>query len=396
MWLNDLTLVLPDRVVERGALRIEGGRIAELHDAPVQTDAPSMRGLIAIPGIIDLHGDMLERDIEPRPGARFPADIGLFELDKRLAASGITTAFPAIGFSWSKDDLRSQESATELINVVNALRNMLLVDMFVHARFEIGNRTTAPILAGLLEAGKIHLVSIMDHTPGQGQYKNIDRYISFMHKWLGAGDFTPDQSMIDKMKAAIEAQVAQPRDWSQVEEIAALARRYGVPMASHDDDTAEKVRRQADLGFRISEFPVTEIAAREAKANGLRVVMGAPNAYRRRSTSENLSAWEAVQAGLVDVLATDYFPAAMLHAAFLLADEGALPLHEAVNLVTANAADAVGLTDRGRLAVGLSADIVLVERARPYRVRGTIRHGLPIYWDVHMARLASVSALAGA
>lgn len=396
MWLNDLTLVLPDRVVEGGALRIEDGKIAEILESPAPVNAPRMAGLIAMPGIIDLHGDMLERDVEPRPGARFPVEIGLFELDKRLAASGITTAYAAIAFAWSRDDLRSQESAVMLINGVNKYRPELLVDMRVHARFELGNSGTVPILNGLLEEGQIGLVSVMDHTPGQGQYKNLDKYIGFMQKWLGGGDIIIDPATVAKMKARMEEQANIPRDWSGVEAVAKVARQHGVALAAHDDDTAEKVAHQAQLGFTISEFPVTEEAAHTAKANGLKVIMGAPNAYRRRSTSDNLSAWEAIKAGLVDILATDYFPSAPLHAAFAVADEGVLPLHEALKLVTQYPAEAVGLTDRGRLEVGLSADIVLVEKGQPHRVRGTIRAGMPIYWDVHMSRLANVSTLSPA
>lgn len=396
MWLNDLTLVLPDRVIEGGALRIEDGKIAEIRETPAPVNSPRMAGLVAIPGIIDLHGDMLERDVEPRPGARFPVEIGLFELDKRLAASGITTAYAAIGFSWSRDDLRSQESAVMLINGVNQYRPDLLVDMRVHARFEIGNELTVPILNDLLEQGKIGMVSVMDHTPGQGQYKNLDKYIGFMQKWLGGGDIVIDPATIAKMKAKMEEQLNTPRDWSGVEAVAEVARRHGVALAAHDDDTREKVARQAELGFTISEFPVTEEAAQEARARGLKVIMGAPNAYRRRSTSDNLSAWEAIKAGWVDILATDYFPSAPLHAAFAVADEGVLPLHEAMKLIAQYPAEAVGLADRGKLAVGLSADIVLVEKGQPHRVRGTIRAGMPIYWDVHMTRLATVSSLSEA
>jgi alpha-D-ribose 1-methylphosphonate 5-triphosphate diphosphatase len=393
MWLNELSIVLPDRVLEHGALRIEYGKIAEIIEGPAPVHAPSLHGLICLPGIIDLHGDMLERDIEPRPGARFPTDIGILELDKRHACTGITTAFAAIGFSWSKDDLRSQENATILINAIHEMRDQLLTDVLVHARFEIGNHTTVPILRGLLEQGKVHLLSIMDHTPGQGQYKSIDKYLQFMHKWLGGGDIMPDESVMARMKARIEEEAQKPRDWSVVEEIAEVAHRFGIPLAAHDDDTLEKVRRQAEMGFSISEFPVTMEAAQEARGRGMHVIMGAPNAYRKRSTSDNLSAWDAVVANLANILATDYFPAAPLHAAFRFADEGALPLHESVKLIAQNPAEAMGMTDRGRIAVGLNADLVLVEPSKPHRVRGTIRNGMPIYWDVHLARLARVSTL---
>src|SRR5664279_831659 len=185
MWLSELRIVLPDRVLETGSICVEDGIITEVIEGSAPDSVPSMQGLIAIPGIIDLHGDMLERDVEPRPGARFPNELGLLELDKRLATSGITTAYAAISFAWKKDDIRSQENATALINTINVRRHDLLVDHKIHARFEVTNPLTAPVLTDLLQKKQVDLVSIMDHTPGQGQYGDIDRYINFVQTWLG-------------------------------------------------------------------------------------------------------------------------------------------------------------------------------------------------------------------
>ncbi len=397
MWLNDLRVVLPDQVLEHGSIRIEDGVIAEICAGCAPDSAPSLNGLVAIPGIIDLHGDMLERDVEPRPGARFPIELGLYELDKRLAACGITTAYAAISFAWGRDDIRSQENAIAMIETVNALRDSLLVDFKVHARFEVTNPQTAPILARLLEAGQVDLVSIMDHTPGQGQYKDVDNFFSFMQRWLGVDLDTIETGLHEKfltqVKAKVRQQAQKPRDWDVVRDVLTLARQHRIPVASHDDDTAAKVSEQAALGVTISEFPVTLEAAQAAHACGLAIIMGAPNAYRKQSTSNNLSAFDAIKAGLVDILATDYYPAAPLHAAFRLADEGVMPLHQSVKLISQNAAAAMGLHDRGRIAPGSSADLVLVENDGFHRVRGTIRRGVPIFWDSHLAKLAQVSAL---
>lgn len=386
MWLSDLKLVLPDQVLERGSLRIEDGRIAEIVDGVVSGGA-QMGGLLALPGIIDLHGDMLERDIEPRPRARFPVDLALYELDKRLAATGITTAYAAVSFAWNKSDLRRQETATEIIQTINRLRDTLLVDCRVHARFEIGNLDTVPILRQLLHQRQVDLVSIMDHTPGQGQYSDGQRYVQFLVEWLGFSE-----SELASVNHRIEAKIREvqetvvSRDWSIVRGIAELAREHGVALASHDDDLEAKVREQARMGFRISEFPVNLQAAQAARAHGMAVVMGAPNAYRGESNTGNLSARTAIRAGLVDVLATDYFPAAPLQAVFRLVDEGYFPLHEGMKLISQNAADAVGLHDRGRIAAGCNADLVIVEPGSPPRVRTTLRNGAPIYADITMAR----------
>jgi alpha-D-ribose 1-methylphosphonate 5-triphosphate diphosphatase len=397
MWLSDIKIVLPDGVLERASLNIEDGKIAEIVEgsAPQSMSQPTLilDGMTLIPGIIDLHGDMLERDVEPRPSARFPTEMGLIELDKRYAGAGITTAFAAISFAWRKNDLRSQESAIEMIETVNRMRTETLVDMRVHARFEVTNPGTATILQDLLERKRVHLVSIMDHTPGQGQYKDIDRYINFMQKWLGTdldslGEYK--ERIIAKMRENIVLASQKSRDWDVVREVLQVAVEHHIPVASHDDDTVEKVARQADMGVTISEFPVTREAAHAAHQHSMKIVMGAPNAYRGRSTSDNLSALDGIKAGFVDILATDYYPASMLNTALKLADEGILPLHESIQLISTNPADAIHLTDRGRIAVGLNADLVLVEEGNFPRVRGTIRRGIPIYWDRHMAQLSEM------
>lgn len=397
MWLSDVRVVLPDRVLEHGSVRIEGDTIVQIIEGTAPLDIPSMAGLTLIPGLIDLHGDMLERDIQPRPNARFPTRIGLIELDKRLAGTGITTAYAAISFAWRNNDLRSQENATEMINTINAMNDELLIDMLVHARFEVTNPATAPILSELLEQKKIQLVSIMDHTPGQGQYSDIDRYLIFVKKWAGIDlDMFGEQkeALIERMKANMQAEAAKPRDWDIVRDVLRIAQEHGIPVASHDDDTLEKVTEQAEIGVSISEFPVSVEAAQAARDQGMKIIMGAPNAFRGASTSNNLSAMDAIQQGLVDILATDYYPAAMLHTAFKLAKQDVMPLHESIKLVSTNAADAMGLQDRGRIAEGCSADLVLVDESNGIpRVRGTIRRGVPIYWDSHLATLSQISQM---
>ncbi len=397
MWLSDVRVVLPDRVLEHGSVRIEGDTIVQIIEGTAPLDIPSMAGLTLIPGLIDLHGDMLERDIQPRPNARFPTKIGLIELDKRLAGTGITTAYAAISFAWRNNDLRSQENATEMINTINELNDELLIDMLVHARFEVTNPATAPILSELLEQKKIQIVSIMDHTPGQGQYSDIDRYLIFVKKWAGIDlDMFGEQkeALIERMKSNMQSEAAKPRDWDIVRDVLRIAQQHGIPVASHDDDTEQKVAEQAEIGVSISEFPVSVEAAEAARAHGMKIIMGAPNAFRGASTSNNLSAMDAIKMGLVDILATDYYPAAMLHTAFKLANQNTMPLHESIKLVSTNAADAMGLQDRGRIAEGCSADLVLVDESNGIpRVRGTIRRGIPIYWDSHLASLSQISQM---
>jgi alpha-D-ribose 1-methylphosphonate 5-triphosphate diphosphatase len=393
MWLNDLRLILEDRVVEHGALCIEGEHITAVSETAHGGDGPSLAGLTALPGLIDLHGDMLERDIEPRPGAMFPVEMAIHELDKRLAGTGITTAYAAVSFAWSKNELRTQKKATEIIREIARLRETLHTDLRVHARFEIANENTAPILEELLGLHMVDMVSLMDHTPGQGQYKNIAKYVDFITRWLGFSPEVIGEDVIRRLETAIEATSEAPRDWGVARQVCAMAAERGLPIASHDDDTPEKVALMAGFGVTISEFPTTLEAAHAARAAGMSVIMGAPNAYRGESTGGNLSASDGVAAGAVDILATDYVPASLLHGPYRLVERGVLALSAAIALVTANAADAALLSDRGRLVAGKRADLVLVEDSGPTpRVRGTFRAGQLVFADGMMSRRVGLAA----
>ncbi len=398
MWLSEIKIVTPTRVIERGALHMQGGKITALVEGDAPGEALAAPGLTAMPGVVDLHGDMLEQEVEPRPGAFFPFGLALYELDKRLVAAGITTAYAAISFAWQSNEIRRQETAIKIIESLGEQRPCLMADLRTHARFEITNPETVPILTDLIERELVHLVSLMDHTPGQGQYKDIERYIRFMQKWIvGDNEMLErliDDEVIEALKAGMLAKEAEARNWELARDLCNLAVANGLPVASHDDDTPEKVAKMADLGVTISEFPVSLAAAEAARAHGMHILMGAPNAYRDKSTSGNLTAMAALRAGLLDSLGTDYVPAAPLQAAFRVADVGALPLHEAVNLVTRNPADTVGLTDRGRLEVGAAADIVLVAEDNDHpRVHATFCAGEPVFWDVFIERLTQGSVV---
>ncbi|MBC8162561.1 MAG: alpha-D-ribose 1-methylphosphonate 5-triphosphate diphosphatase [Roseiflexaceae bacterium] len=394
MWLRDAQIVLPDRVLERASLRIEGQQItAVVEDVPqpaAREMAVDARGLIVIPGIVDLHGDMIEHEIEPRPGARFPLDMAIHELDKRMAACGVTTAYAAISFWGEEADeaLSSGAHAHALVTAINSLRGSLLVDLFVHARYEVPTPSVAPALFALLEARQIQLLSLMDHTPGQGQYRDLERFVAYIAKWRNAD---PDQIAVETRERMLRVQ-NQPSIWATANELVSAALEQGVLIASHDDDTPAKIDLMADFRVTISEFPVTLEAALEARQRGMHVVMGAPNVLRGISHSGNLSALEAIAAGAVDALASDYSPAALVQAAFAIVRAGLLPLHDAMKLIGQNPATALNLHDRGCIAVDKLADITLVEPGACARVRGTIRRGLPIYWDSVMAQRSAIAS----
>lgn len=390
MWLTDLQIVLPDRVLEHGSIRIVDGLIAEVSDQAAPAHAQQQvngRGLTAIPGVVDMHGDMIEQEAEPRTGKHLPLDLAIHALDRRLAATGVTTAYAAISFwepeSSTRKAERSGDRAAHLVEAVAQLRNQLLIDLRVHARYEITTPVVAEPLRAALNAGQVHLLSLMDHTPGQGQYRDVERYVSSLAVYRGTST--------DQLTAEAHARMRRTQEddsyWLVAHELVALARQQGLPLASHDDDTPEKVELMYSMGVTMSEFPVALVAAQAARAYGMHVAMGAPNALRGVSHSGNLSARAAIAAGLVDLLAADYAPAAMIQAAWVLAANGST-LPEAVALITCNPADAVGLADRGRIIAGQRADLVLVEGSVQPRVRATLRQGRPIYWDRSMHQRA--------
>ena len=379
MWLSDFRVVLPERVIERGSVRIEGGRIAELAEHPVPGAALSGDGLILMPGMIDMHGDMIEREVEPRPGVRMPFELGLRDLDRRLKVAGVTTAYAAVSFNPKSayGHLRSYEHSKEMLRALKAMRPMLAVDHRVHARFEVNYPRALSVVEELIADGTVDLVSLTDHTPGQGQYRDLERLTA---RYQGEGKTR------DEAEAVIAERIREKRaeagdTLATIRAMSAACAVADIPLASHDDDTAAKVALMQDVGVTISEFPVTEEAARAAHAHGLLTVMGAPNALRGESYSGNLSARAAHRAGLLDMLCADYHPSAMLPAVLELAKADPGGLAGAARLATANPARALGLTDRGAILPGLRADLVVADDSGIGHVRATIRGGRKVFSD---------------
>ena len=389
MWLSNFTLVLPNEVVSEGSVRVEDGVIAEIRAEPVTGAAIDGGGRLLMPGFVDLHGDMIEREIAPRPNATMPIDFGIHELDKKLAAAGVTTAFAAVSFATESvyGHVRSLETTSAVIEGINRLRDNLLIDHRVHARYEITNVGAAPALERLLNADQIDMVSLTDHTPGQGQYNNLQSYILSISERRAISE-----EMAAEIVAKRIAMRSNPEIEARLREIVALSLRHKLSLASHDDDSVEKVTEMHDLGVTISEFPVTAPAAEEARRRGLWTLMGAPNALRGQSMSGNLSALDAARAGLLSVIAADYHPAAFVPGIFKLADmsEGGLPA--AVAMATGNAARSAGLMDRGEIAVGQRADLVVVEPGDVHRIRATFRAGRFVYSDGTLHPLQALAA----
>jgi len=353
MWLSDIRVILADRIIENGSLRIENGVIAEIVDSSGQ---PS--GFTVFPGFIDMHGDMIELELEPRPKVDFPMDVAVGHLDARLAAAGVTTAYAGVSFSRTAVDgeRRSFEHTSAIIRALKDNIRDLRVDHRIHARFDMTYTAAIDALDGLLAAGAVDLVSVMDHTPGQGQYRNVETLIANRIK-SGLSEEQARAHVARRIDDAVPAEQVL----ENLERISKLCTTHDVAMASHDDDTVEKAHLMADIGVVIAEFPVTMEAAKIAAERGLMIAMGAPNAMRGKSYSGNLSARDAHAADLLHILAADYHPAAILPAIRALSETDTDGLVGAVRLVSKNPAKALGLKDRGEIAAGKRADLAVVD-----------------------------------
>ncbi|MEQ1668022.1 MAG: alpha-D-ribose 1-methylphosphonate 5-triphosphate diphosphatase [Sulfuriferula sp.] len=378
-YLTGAQVVLPNETLHDAAVLIEDGHISAINPSSHQGAVEiRLAGDILMPGMIDLHCDALEKEAEPRPGVHFPFDFACAQADKRNAAAGITTVFHALSFANAELGVRNNTTAAELARAIHAWQAHALIDNRVHARYEITDITAPPVLHELMAQGEVHLLSFMDHTPGQGQFKDVDSYRSYLSR-----TYKKDAAEIEALLADKLAQGAGA--FERMVSLSAAASAAGVPMASHDDDRPEKIAIVKNLGVAVSEFPINLETAQAARATGLATLFGAPNILRGKSQSGSMRALDAVIADVADCLCGDYSPAALLPAVLRLPALAGIPLHEAVALVTRNPARAVGLMDRGEIAVGKRADLIAV------RSLGNLPQAVRV-WSAGVAALTLVPA----
>ncbi|MCA6120884.1 alpha-D-ribose 1-methylphosphonate 5-triphosphate diphosphatase [Bradyrhizobium sp. WSM 1704] len=329
-----------------GALDAEQGRAALHIDAG---------GLLVLPGIIDLHGDAFERQMMPRPGVDFPIDVALIDSDRQAIANGITTVYHGTTWSW-EPGLRSAENARKLLDAIEALRPQLAADTRFHLRHETHNLAAEAEIIRWLSEGRIDLFAFNDHSNVKPKKRNQ----SAERAGLSLEAFN---ELIDQVVAR------RPEVPASIARLAAAAREANVRMLSHDDNTPAMRQEFRALGATIAEFPVNEETARDAAAAGDFIVFGAPNVVRGGSHTGWTRASDMIAKGLCSVLASDYYYPAQLLAAFRLAGDGILPLAKAWDLISAAPARAAGLDNRGVLAAGRRADIILVDDQVPLRPR---------------------------
>ena len=365
MIITNARLVLPDAVIH-GTVVMEGGLIVEVQEGmSAVAGALDAEGDLVMPGVVDLHTDNLERQVQPRSNARWPSRSAMIAHDAQCAASGVTTVFDALcigDLGFDKDRLKTfQDGVVDLDALADT--GLLKAEHVLHLRCELPASDLMELFEPVADHGRVRMISLMDHSPGVGQYANLDRYRA-MRAREGL-----DPAWIERRIDELQAQRARMRGPNRAA-LLARVRGSGAVLASHDDRTEEEVAENHADGIGISEFPVAMAAAEAARARGMGVIAGAPNIVRGGSHSGNVSAAAMVRAGVVDALASDYVPASLVEAAFGCVREAGISLAEGVALVTARPAGMAGMTDRGALAAGLRADLV---RVREYEGMPVVR-----------------------
>jgi alpha-D-ribose 1-methylphosphonate 5-triphosphate diphosphatase len=370
--ISNARVVLPEAVAEGLDVEIEDGIVSGLRAAgspiPRGAEVIDARGGYVMPGFVDIHADYIEHMASPRPTSIMDFGMSLREAERELATHGITTMFHSLSLYGTSDfdikPIRAPENTRRFIDIIErAHRSSHLIRHRFHARFEIDNLARTGELEEYMRERRIHLVSFMDHSPGQGQYRDLEIYRKTLKGYRDMTDAEVDRLIEERMNTAKLSE-------SRIRELASLAREHGISIASHDDDSVEKLALVSSFGSTISEFPISLEVAREARRMGMKTVAGAPNVLLGGSHAGNLSAREAILDGAIDILCSDYYPAAILHSIFKLHREDGLGLAALVRMATLNPARAVGLGgELGSIELGKKADLIVVE---------TIDDGFPV------------------
>jgi alpha-D-ribose 1-methylphosphonate 5-triphosphate diphosphatase len=378
IYIKNAAVVTPEEVMKGASVTLGNGLIERIGGgrAPAGARVLDAAGTLLFPGFVDIHSDAIETAIQPRPGGRFPISMALRELDRALVAYGITTMFHSLSFCDNlQTGLRNSDQCSELIRLVNTASGQLRAKTRIHLRFEITETQAMPIAEGLIKDRQVHFFSLMDHTPGQGQFVDEEQFRQYYGKVRGKTEEELD-NLID-----LRIKVRQHVDIEALSRLAKLCQEMGLGLASHDDDTEEKVQLNQQLGVGLSEFPVTLEAARAARRCGMHISFGAPNIIRGGSATGNLSAREAILDGCGSIICSDYAPMAMVHAGMTLVQQGVLDLVKMSHMLSLNPAQATGIDDTtGSIEEGKAADLVLIDMDEGYpQILHTFVAGRQVY-----------------
>ena len=370
-------IVMPEKIIEDKILLLNHDRVFGFADSLDGVDGVervvNAHGRYIIPGLIDVHSDKIEQYIQPRPTSQVDFEFALKICERDLLGAGITTMYHSISLFgdefFGSSPLRTKESVQKIADLIAGihLRNHLIHHRF-HLRIEIDNLEAYGIVRDMIEQGKVQQISFMNHTPGQGQYRTIAAYQATVSKYNGKHNGKEVNALnADELQ---EYHAKKPKlSFEQLKELTRLAHDKGIPVASHDDDTPEKLEENQKIGVDISEFPISMETAKSAKAHGFYTVMGSANILRGSSHSGNLSATDAVLEDCADIICSDYYPAAILHSIFHMHDKYEVPLTQMVNKATLNPAKAMRTDkDYGSIETGKKADLLIVDILDGYPV----------------------------
>jgi len=359
--IGNARIVLADRVIEHGWIAFADGRIAEVGEGSAPSGHEDAAGDLIMPGLIELHTDHLEAHYVPRPKVFWNPIASVISYDGQLATAGITTALDSLRV-WREDGAEEIDGrAGVLAEAITSARdaNLLRADHFLHLRCEIPMPSVVEEAKGLIGRPDVRLMSLMDHTPGQRQFRDEGKLRDY-YRGKGAGMTDAELDVLFERRFAYQKAYAA----ANMREIVALARQYEIPLASHDDTTEENVTDAIRERVSVAEFPTTMEAARGLHQAGIGILMGAPNVVRGGSHSGNIAAVDLAREGLLDILSSDYIPSSLLMAALQLPQRvPAIDLPSAVRTVTKTPAEAVGLADRGEIVAGRRADLIRVHLA---------------------------------
>ena len=372
--LGNATIVLADRVIERGWVAFADARIAEVGEGNAPSGSEDAAGDLIMPGLIELHTDHLEAHYVPRPKVFWDPIAAVVSYDGQLATSGITTVLDSLRV-WREDGAEEVDGRAGLLaEAIASARdaNILRSDHFLHLRCEIPMPSVVEECKELIGRPDVRLMSLMDHTPGQRQFRDEAKLRDY-YRGKGPGKTDAQLDALFAQRFAYQNAYAA----TNMREIVALAHLYKIPLASHDDTTDENVNDAIRDRVSVAEFPTTIEAARGLHRAGIGILMGAPNVVRGGSHSGNIAAVDLAREGLLDILSSDYIPSSLLMAALQLPQRvPAIDLASAIRTVTKTPAEAVGLADRGEIAAGKRADLIRVHVARDVPVvRSVWREG---------------------
>ena len=359
--LDNARIVLADRVIERGYVAVVNGLIAEIGEGAAPARGADFSGDLLLPGLVELHTDHLEAHYTPRPKVQWDPLTAVISYDAQIATSGITTVLDSLRV-WREEGAEDVDGmAGAMADAIARTRDagLLRVEHYLHLRCEVPMPKVVEDAAALIGRPEVRLMSLMDHTPGQRQFRDEQKLREY---YRGKSGGMSDAQLDVLFARRLENHARYAAD--NYQGLLKLAARYGTPLASHDDTTAEHVEQSLTDRVAVAEFPTTVDAAAALHGGGVKVLMGAPNLVRGGSHSGNVATADLAQAGLLDILSSDYVPSSLLLAALRLPNAAAnFDLPAAIRTVSKTPAEVVGLTDRGEIAVGKRADIIRVHCA---------------------------------